>query len=148
MVESLNSKLMKLFPELKDVKEDRPVFQHYKIADPVIYNEGDQYKMEWRANFNRINNNIEGALVHELIKIAEEMGITDLYLINEDRVKEIFKKTVPMKTIDCTREFGDGLLRCPACGDVVNFADRFCRYCGQAIKSSIDDEEGDERQNG
>jgi rRNA maturation endonuclease Nob1 len=118
-------------------REDHPIMQQFKIQDPVIYADKDlanSYKMEWRADFNRINESIEQAAIGEMINIAKEMGITDLYFIDEDQVKTIFKRAVPMRRIK-NELLGEGYARCPACRNLIHIHDKFCRYCGQAIET-------------
>lgn len=64
----------------------------------------------------------ENILIDEIIKIAKENGITDLYLLNKTAITEALSKQIP-------RAERDG---CPRCHFDLK-CDDYCPNCGQKI---------------
>lgn len=64
----------------------------------------------------------ENILIGEIVKIAKENGITDLYLLNKDAIVEALSKQIPQAEKD----------GCPRCHYDLK-CDSYCPNCGQKI---------------
>ena len=64
----------------------------------------------------------ENIVIDEIIKVAKENGITDLYLLNKDAIVEALSKQIP-------KPLNDG---CPKCHYNIREEDH-CPGCGQRI---------------
>ena len=69
----------------------------------------------------------ESILIDEIIKIAKESGITDLYLLNKTTIAEALSKQIP-KPLTMI----DNLWGCPRCRYDIKCED-YCPGCGQKI---------------
>lgn len=64
----------------------------------------------------------DGILFNEVIKVAKEQGITDLYLLDKTNILDALSKQIP-------RAERDG---CPRCHYDLS-GQNYCPYCGQKI---------------
>ena len=69
----------------------------------------------------------EKILIDEIIKIAKENGITDLYLLNKTAITEALSKQIPKPLT-----FVDNLWGCSRCRYDIKCED-YCPGCGQKI---------------
>lgn len=85
-----------------------------------------------------IQETIDNAIVDEIVKVATEQGISDVYLLNKRNILSVLKKQLmPMKP-----DYYDGsydYAKCPVCGlddfeyGVNNWGCNHCPKCGQAL---------------
>lgn len=69
----------------------------------------------------------ETIIIDNIIKIAKENGITDLYLLNKTAIAEALSKQIPKPLT-----FVDNLWGCPRCRYDIKCED-YCPGCGQKI---------------
>lgn len=93
-----------------------------------------------------MRNNIDNAIVGEIVKTATAEGVTDLAILNKAEIIKALEKQIPRKIIKETEETGFGdmtYFHCSCCGFLqmsrlngqLFSGDRYkyCRNCGQAV---------------
>lgn len=123
----------------------KQLLKHYRInqamettVDPV-----GEYMLHIHKQLQVIDDEFDEKFIQTIIDIAKEKGVTDLYLINKERVVEMLKKETPAKvdwiaSSDKVRRGG----YCPTCGGTVQFNNTVlrkmygacCTWCGQALE--------------
>lgn len=93
----------------------------------------------------QMKDNLENAVVEQIIKTAKEEGITDVIILNKQAVSEALRKQIPQKPtphkvkVDKIRVgngcWGKGttIYKCPNCGEFISRTNKCCGECGQAL---------------
>ena len=89
-----------------------------------------------------MRDNIDNAIVGEIVKTATAEGVTDLAILNKAENIKAHEKQIPKKAIrevvEIKSEVKQGYIRylkCPNCKRNIDEENtvHFCTYCGQAI---------------
>lgn len=77
---------------------------------------------------------IDEEIIREIVKVAKEQGITDLYVLDKKNIKAALRKQIPMK-LEHSETYAH---TCPACDgliiyDCFGYGGKHCRDCGQAL---------------
>lgn len=85
----------------------------------------------------QIQETVDNAIVDEIVKVAKEQGISDVYLLNKKNILPALKKQLmPMKPNYVDE---DDYAKCPTCGHddfeygMDNWGCNHCPKCGQAL---------------
>lgn len=85
----------------------------------------------------QIQETVDNAIVDEIVKVAKEQGISDVYLLNKQNILSVLKKQLmPMKP-DYEDDYD--YAKCPTCGHddfeygINNWGCNHCPKCGQAL---------------
>lgn len=81
-----------------------------------------------------VQETIDEAIVREIVKVANEQGITDLYILDKKNIMSALRKQIPMK-LEHSETYAH---TCPACDgliiyDCFGYGGKHCRDCGQAL---------------
>lgn len=103
----------------------------YNVPSAVLLEaEGNLFKSCITAVATDVENEI---ILRTLLDIAKKNGITDLIVLDEEKIKTVFEKQIPQKPIYI--DVGYELPLCPCCAASMEKADKdnYCSVCGQAI---------------
>lgn len=108
----------------------------FDINEPR-FNQVDDYSFQWHSKMiSHQVEDLENFVLDEVIK-AIPKDVTQLVVIDRNKVKEIVLKATPKKYVHIPhlREYG---YRCPICDYAVEYD--YCGHCGQAIDWSEDEQ--------
>ena len=87
-----------------------------------------------------MRNNIDNAIVGEIVKTATAEGVTDLAILNKAEIIKALEKQIPKNPLDIEETKYKVFYKCPVCGTVhtnewcgTNWKLPFCSICGQAL---------------
>lgn len=114
----------------------KPKFmEKIQLSAPKIADMGEfKISMEINTLIQPVEN-LDDAITKEIIKIAEEKGINDLWLLNKKTIVSALEKQIPKKPIlDCIFPSGVKWYLCPACNhNGIEKVGGYCHRCGQAL---------------
>lgn len=100
---------------------------HYQLTAEVVQQMTDnldnlRYSVEKRLYAEAIKSE-EDYLIDQIIETAKKNGVTDLYILNEDFIKEVIKKATPVEVSHgkscCVMWYRPGQNYCPICGQAL-----------------------------
>ena len=111
--------------------------QHFQLSEPKIADMGE-FKMGFEINtLIQPVEDLENAISEEIIKIAKEEGINDLYLLNKRAIVFALEKQIPKKPKIYNNIYPKDLYECSLCGCGLrankSWKDTYCPNCGVKI---------------
>lgn len=113
------------------------------LNNGIGFNEGGSFSAYIETAIQTVSSQSEECVFNEIIKIAQESGISELILINKEKIIEILQKQIPKKPKNFFRNMYAQEYLCPFCkiriiskinGEfIAGSKDKYCSHCGQAI---------------
>ena len=101
--------------------------ERIQLSTPKIADMGEfKIGMEINTLIQPVEN-LDDAISKEIIKMCEEKGINDLWLLDKKKIVSALEKQIPKKPSETDKA------RCIHCACVVKRDERFCKNCGQAL---------------
>jgi len=94
----------------------------------------------------QIQETVDNAIVDEIVKVAKEQGISDLYILDKQNIIAAMRKQMPMKVLETTLHGNVEAYHCKNCfnrvatfinGNLVSGKiQKHCDECGQKLDMS------------
>lgn len=131
---------------------EKDVMQIYS-EEPLMHicDENSMLQIQ-RKLFVQMQDSIEDEIVKQVVKTAQEIGITDVVVLNKNAILKAVYKEVPRKPIankvDVDKlKVANGIFRknakiyhCSTCDSFVKRADDYCSCCGQKLDWEVENE--------
>ena len=120
-----------------DVRKEKPKFmERIQLSAPKIADMGElKTGMEINTLIQPVKN-LDDAICVEIVKMAEEKGINNLWLLNKNAIVSALEKQIPKKPIILGyregREINTISYTCPMCHKHTS-KENYCKHCGQAL---------------
>ena len=117
---------------------EKPEFmEHIQLSAPKIADMGEfKIGMEINTLIQTVEN-FDDALCEEIIKMAKEKGINDLWLLNKNAIVSALESQIPKKAINRVDLYPPNQHECPVCKCGLRVSnkwkDNYCCNCGQAL---------------
>ena len=129
---------------------EKDVIQIYS-EEPLTHICDDLYQIQ-RSLLVQMQDSMEDEIVKQVVKTAQEIGITDVVVLNKNAILKAVYKEVPRKPIANKVEVeklkvSNGIFRknttiyhCSTCDSFVKRADDYCSKCGQRILWEVEND--------